>query len=274
MKWLILRRLCQLSILGLFLLGPVAGLWILKGDLAGSRLFGFIPLSDPLTLLQTMIAGHLPSLTAIIGMIIVLGLYLVLGGRVFCSWVCPVNIITDTAGWLQKRTPLKSAGSTGPVLRYWVLGLVLLLAGLSGAAIWEDVNPANVMARSLIFSLPDSLWMGAALFLAGLLIKGGWCRVCPTGALYALLGRFSLFKIHVQDVEKCDNCRACYEVCPEPQVLVQPLQKDQLSPVIHSGCCSNCGRCIDVCPHDIFKFGRKTNSNTPSWLEGNETKRS
>jgi len=134
MKWLILRRLCQLSILGLFLLGPVAGIWILKGDLAGSRLFGFIPLSDPLTLLQTMIAGHLPSLTAIIGLVIVLGLYLVVGGRVFCSWVCPVNIITDTAGWLQKKTPLKTAGSTGPVLRYWGLGLVLLLAALSGAA--------------------------------------------------------------------------------------------------------------------------------------------
>ncbi len=256
MKWLILRRICQLGILAIFLLGPLAGIWILRGDLAGSRLFGFLPLGDPLTLFQTMAARHWPAFTAIIGVVIVIAFYLLVGGRVFCSWVCPVNLITDTAAWLRKKTPLKTAGTFSPNLRYWMLGLVLLAALLSGMTLWEDVNPANVMARSTIFTMEDALWMGGALFLAGLLIRGGWCRICPTGALYSLLGRFSLIKIRIQDLDKCDNCRACYEVCPEPQVLVKPLQEDT-STVVASGQCSNCGRCIDVCPHSIFRFGRR-----------------
>jgi ferredoxin-type protein NapH len=32
-KWLLLRRISQLSILALFLLGPLAGIWIVKGNL-------------------------------------------------------------------------------------------------------------------------------------------------------------------------------------------------------------------------------------------------
>ncbi len=265
MKWLLLRRLSQLTVLGLFLLGPLAGLWILRGDLAGSRLFGFLPLGDPLTLLQTLLARHVPSATAVVGVLIILALYLVLGGRVFCSWVCPVNIISDTAAWLQRRLPLKTVAAFGPSLRYWLLGLVLVMALVSGAALWEDVNPVNVTARSLVFFLPDVLWMILLLFMVGLLTRGGWCRICPTGALYALLGRFSLFRVHLQNVDTCDNCRACYQVCPEPQVLVRPLQaKDAEQPVIDSGCCSNCGRCIDVCPHDIFRFDRRFRSNAPS----------
>ena len=35
-KWLLLRRLSQFAILGLFLLGPMAGLWIIKGSMSAS----------------------------------------------------------------------------------------------------------------------------------------------------------------------------------------------------------------------------------------------
>lgn len=257
MKWLILRRISQLSILGLFLLGPLVGIWILRGDLAGSTLFGFIPLGDPLTLLQTLFAGHLPELTAFIGVGLILFFYLLAGGRVFCSWVCPVNIINDCAGWLQKKLPMKAGGTLGASLRYWLLGLVLLAAAGTGVVLWEDVSPVNVVSRSIIFLTQDAIWMGLVLFLFGLLMKGGWCRICPTGALFALLGKFSLFRVRIQNLEKCDNCNACYEVCPEPQVLTAPLKKDNDLLLIQSGQCSNCGRCIDVCPHTVFRFGRR-----------------
>jgi len=35
-RWLLLRRMSQLGILGLFLLGPWAGIWIVKGNLTSS----------------------------------------------------------------------------------------------------------------------------------------------------------------------------------------------------------------------------------------------
>jgi len=257
MKWLILRRISQLTVLGFFLFSSLTGIWVLRGDLAGSTLFGFIPLSDPLTLLQTMLSGHWPELTALVGVVIILLFYLLAGGRVFCSWVCPVNIINDSAVLLQKKMPLKPGGTLGSSLRYWLLAAVLLAALVSGTTLWEGVSPVNVFSRSVIFGLQSAVWMGAALFIFGLLLKGGWCRICPTGALFGLLGRFSLFRVRIQNLDKCDHCNACFEVCPEPQILSRPLNKEAQVTIIASGHCTNCGRCIDVCPHAVFRFGRR-----------------
>ncbi|MDP3687171.1 MAG: quinol dehydrogenase ferredoxin subunit NapH, partial [Sulfurimicrobium sp.] len=49
-KWLLLRRTSQLGILALFLLGPFAGIWIVKGNLAYSLTLDILPLADPYVL--------------------------------------------------------------------------------------------------------------------------------------------------------------------------------------------------------------------------------
>ena len=108
-KWLLARRFSQLSILGLFLLGPWFGVWIVKGNLNSSLTLDLLPLSDPYVLLQSLVAGHTVELTAITGALIVLGFYVLLGGRVFCAWVCPVNLVTDVAHWSRERLGLVGA---------------------------------------------------------------------------------------------------------------------------------------------------------------------
>lgn len=108
-QWLLMRRATQLSILGLFLLGPLAGIWWIKGNLSASLFLDTIPMADPFLLLQTLFTGHLPEMTAIIGAAIIFGFYFFVGGRVFCSWVCPVNIVTDSAGWLRRRLGLRKS---------------------------------------------------------------------------------------------------------------------------------------------------------------------
>ncbi|MFG5142196.1 quinol dehydrogenase ferredoxin subunit NapH, partial [Campylobacter lari] len=50
MKYLILRRIVQFSILILFSIGACS--FILKGNLSSSVLFSTIPLSDPFALMQ------------------------------------------------------------------------------------------------------------------------------------------------------------------------------------------------------------------------------
>ena len=59
-KWLLLRRISQLSILGLFLLGPLAGIWIVKGNLSSSLTLGVLPLTDPFLVAQQLAAGQWP----------------------------------------------------------------------------------------------------------------------------------------------------------------------------------------------------------------------
>jgi ferredoxin-type protein NapH len=256
-RWLVLRRASQLAILLLFLSGPWFGLWLLKGNLSASLIVDRVPLTDPFLLLQSLAALHWPASTALTGAAIVLVFYLVFGGRSFCSWVCPVNIVTDAAAWLRRRLGIKSGRAPDAATRYWLLGAVLVATAISGALVWEWVNPVSLIHRALIFALPGALWVVAAVFLYDLLVVSrGWCgHLCPVGAFYGLLGRVALTRVSAARRSACNDCLDCFVVCPEPQVIRPALkQQGQQHPLIFSGNCSNCGRCIDVCDQQVFKI--------------------
>ena len=172
-RWLVLRRLSQLSVLGLFagsgaLAGWLGGVWVLKGNLTASRVLDTVPLTDPFVLAQSLAAGHLPQLTALLGAVIVAGFYLVVGGRVFCSWVCPVNLVTDCAGWSRRRLGLKGGRMPPRSLRRWLLGSVLLASAFSGSMVWELVNPVSLLHREILFGAGIGLVLGdAACYVLG-----------------------------------------------------------------------------------------------------------
>ena len=108
-RYLILRRVTQVGILLLFLSGPWFGVWIAKGNLSSSMTLGVLPLTDPFALAQVLMTRHWPELTALVGVALALVFYAVVGGRIFCSWVCPVNMATDGASWLRRRLGLELA---------------------------------------------------------------------------------------------------------------------------------------------------------------------
>ena len=56
-KWLLARRCSQLGILALFLLGPLAGVWIVKGNLSYSLTLNTLPLTDPYVFLQSLVVN-------------------------------------------------------------------------------------------------------------------------------------------------------------------------------------------------------------------------
>ena len=196
-KWLILRRISQLAILALFLVGPLAGLWIVKGNLAYSLTLNTLPLADPYVLLQSLLAGHIPEKMALIGVAIVLAFYFLVGGRVYCSWVCPVNMVTDAAAWLRGRFGIKGGAHISRKLRYWVLGMTLVLAAVTGTIAWELINPVSMLHRGLIFGIGMAWAIVLAVFLLDLFVSANaWCgHVCPVGAFYSLLGKWSPLRV-------------------------------------------------------------------------------
>jgi ferredoxin-type protein NapH len=257
-KWLLLRRASQIGILALFLLGPLAGIWIVRGNLSSSMTLGVLPLTDPFVLLQSIFAGAPPHATAITGAAIVVLLYLAVGGRAYCAWVCPVNIVTDAAAWLRDRLGIRGGRAPSPEIRYWLLAGTLAAAFATGALAWEFVNPVSMLHRAIIFGGALAWSVVAAVFVFDLAIASrGFCgHVCPQGALYALVGRASLVRVSAHRRLDCDDCADCYAVCPEPAVIPPALKPRDpgASPVIASGACTNCGRCIDVCSKDVFRF--------------------
>ena len=265
-RYLLARRFCQLAILALFLLGPVSlrawgEVWILKGNLSNSSLLETVPLLDPFVFLQMLAAGAVGiGGTALVGVLIVSLFYALVGGRVFCSWVCPLNMVTDAARWSRRKLQLKGGGRLKPHTRLFMLAAVLVVSLVTGRLSYELINPVSVLHRGIIFGFGLGWAIVLAVFLFDLLfVKDGWCgHLCPQGALYGLIGRFALLRVQAKKRKACDDCMECYEVCPENHVIPPALKGAHgEGPVILSADCTNCGRCIDICDEQVFRFGAR-----------------
>lgn len=218
-----------------------------------------------------LISGHIPELSLLIGAALVILFYALAGGRVFCSWVCPVNLVTDSASWLRRKLNLPRTSELPRNLRYYLLALVLLLPLLTGNLIWEWINPVPLVYRAVLFGSLSGLWILAAIFLLDLFIaERAWCgHLCPTGALFGLIGKWSPIKIVASKASACDNCMDCFAVCPERQVL-KPALKGQ-NPVITSPDCTQCGRCIDVCAKRVFRYQTRFTATQAQLSSGDST---
>lgn len=255
-RYLLLRRIVQASIVLLLVAGNEFGWRLLQGNLSTSRLLGTVTLADPYALLQVLCTGTLVGTEALLGGAIVVLFFGILGGRVFCSWVCPLNVVTDLAASLRRATGLGRwlpSRAISRNARYWVLGMGLVLSALLGIAAFERISPISMLHRGLVYGMGLGWTMIAAVFLLDLFaVPEGFCgHLCPLGGMYAVIGRFGMLKVRHRE-DRCSRCMRCLERCPEPQVL--PMVGRQSGPVT-SGECTNCGRCIDVCPDQAMSFG-------------------
>jgi ferredoxin-type protein NapH len=257
-RYLIGRRVTQMGILTLFITSfrldwKLGGVEILEGNLTASKFIGIIPLSDPFAVLQILATGSSLIFDVLLGAAIVAVFYIIVGGRVFCSWVCPVNLITDSAQRIRSKIRPPLVLKINRQARYYILALAFLLSALSGVAAFEWVSPISMLHRELIFGMKFGWAAVATIFFFDLFIqKQAWCgHLCPLGAFYSILGKFSLLRIRF-DKETCTKCGDCHRICPEPQVLnLNVIFQDGM---VYSGNCTNCGRCITRCPEDCFQF--------------------
>lgn len=262
----ILRRFSQLFFLALFLTGPLFGFWIAKGTIASSMTLNILPLTDPFVLVQSLATRHWPEGLALIGGGIVLAAYLLLGGRSYCAWVCPLNPVTDFAAYLRRKLGITTSAKLRAETRnYFAVGLVIMSA-LTGMLAWELVNPITALHRALVFGAFFGLLPALAIFLFDLLVaKHGWCgHLCPVGAAYGAIGKVSLLRVSAPQRSACDDCMDCFAVCPEPHVITPALRggKTGASPVILSADCTLCGACIDTCPERVFAFTHRFDVRT------------
>ncbi len=262
-RYLLLRRAVQVLVLLLFAAGNGYGWKVLQGDLSSSRLLGMVPLSDPYALLQVAFTGAVIGTEALLGGLLVVLIFAVVGGRAFCGWICPLNIVTDLAGSVRRAAGFDA--TPAPLVisrkaRYWTLGLGLVLSSVLGIASFEWISPVSMLHRGLLFGMGAGWTVIGAVFLFDLfVVRQGFCgHLCPLGGFYALIGRASIVRVR-HDADRCSRCMQCVERCPEPQVL--PMVGNR-SGFIASGECTNCGRCVDVCPDDAMEFALRLAGTT------------
>ena len=145
-KYRFVRRLIELVVI-LILLSPAFGFTFFNGSLIGSTLLG-VPLTDPLAFFEYLFASKSIYLVSTLGVIIVLGFYFVLRGRTFCSYICPIHLISEVNGKLHDRFKIKSI--VFPLeIKYWVLGLTLFLSFIFSLPFFTSISPIGIISRFL-----------------------------------------------------------------------------------------------------------------------------
>ncbi len=274
-RYLLARRLVQVTVLLTFYgtahwAWGIAGRPLLAGNLSSSMILGTVPLADPFAVLQILLSGHWLRWEVLAGAALVLGLYAIVGGRSFCAWVCPVNLVADGAERVRERLGLRSGLHLPRQIRYVVLTLSLLLSALLGIAAFEWVSPIGILHRELIYGIGFGAAALAGLFIFdALVLRHGWCgHLCPLGAFWAQVGRVARVRVAF-DESTCTQCGDCLKVCPEPQVL--NLKAAAQAGMVRSGECTHCARCISVCPEQSLAFSWRAHiEQTASAADHNE----
>ena len=119
-----------------------------------------------------------------------------------------LEMLTDAAAWLRHRLGLPPGRVPPRATRYWLLFGVLAAAAATGSLVWEVVNPVTLLPRELLFGFSSGIAVVVAVFIYDFLVAPrGWCgHLCPMGAFYAILGRYSLIRVRARRRDACTDC--------------------------------------------------------------------
>lgn len=230
----------------------------------------------PLGALEAMIGSRSIAVHLLIALAVVVAIVL-LTGRAFCSWVCPVPLLSDFFKTKKRRREEAaerveaadvarrrfSEGVKSPCAKQKLDSRhVVLLGALGSTAVFGFpvfclVCPIGLTFATLIgvvrlvgFNEPSwGLLLFPAILLLELVFFRKWCtHICPMGALLSLLSRFSKTFKPTVDESKClrcagdDLCGACAASCPEH---IDPQSNKGLVAIEE---CTRCGKCAETCP--------------------------
>jgi len=245
----------------LFTLSFWVDVQILEGSLTASRLLGF-HLADVYSSLLVMLAQKHVAVNLVIGASTIALFWGLLGGRAFCSWVCPYHLVAEWAEMLHLRLARRGVVSDHPIHRgvrtaFWVL--FGLLALVTGQTLFLALNPIGILSRAVVYGASLALvWVAALLAFEVVYARRAWCRyVCPIGLTYGLLGATAPVRV-TYDLEACAHEGECRKVCEVSHVLDLTIKGRAEEPKLDVGPdCTRCGLCVDVCPTGALRYELK-----------------
>jgi ferredoxin-type protein NapH len=234
---------------------------ILEGALTASRFVGF-HLIDVNSALQVMLAHKHLIVNLVIGTLTVVAFWMLLGGRTFCSWVCPYHFVAEWAEklhlWLAaKKLVSDQTMSRGLRTAFWIVFAVAALG--TGYTVFEAISPTGILSRALIYGPGLALlWVLALLLFEVVISRRAWCRyACPIGLTYGVVGILSPVRIKYS-LQGCFHEGDCRKVCLVPHVLDTVIKGRAADTEVTLGPdCTRCGLCVDTCPTGSLNFDIK-----------------
>ncbi|MBL8318030.1 MAG: NapH/MauN family ferredoxin-type protein [Burkholderiaceae bacterium] len=245
----------------LFTVSYLLDIQVLEGALTASRFIGF-HLIDLNSALQVMLAHKHVITNLVIGTLTVATGWMLLGGRTFCSWVCPYHLLSEWAEklhlWLARKK-LVSDQHMDRRLRvaFWVAFALAALA--TGYTVFEAISPTGIVSRALIYGPGLALlWVAALLLFEVVISRRAWCRyACPIGLTYGVVGIFAPLRVKY-NLQNCLHEGDCRKVCLVPHVLETVIKSRAADVDVPLGPdCTRCGLCVDQCPTGSLTFDVK-----------------
>ena len=161
-------------------------------------------------------------------------------GRIWCSLVCPVGTFQEII-WLISRRENESRPS------YFYKYILLLITAVVIYFFHQQI------LSFIMGHLTFVLWVSgiSRLLIAVLTVFKGrfFCTdICPFGALYGLIAKFSIFRIHQGN--DCMCCSMCEGVCPSGCIETGEEHVNNVT-------CIKCLRCFNVCDSNGMNYGIK-----------------
>ncbi|TAK48175.1 MAG: NapH/MauN family ferredoxin-type protein [Xanthobacteraceae bacterium] len=257
-KWRNRRWISIIVINLVFLLSYKLDIQVVEGALTASRVFGF-HFADLNSSLQVMLAYKEVLINLLIGTGTVFTVYLLFGGRSFCSWACPYHLVSELAEKLHLRLARARLVKDHPLhrgTRTVLYGVFALLAFVTGYTVFEVINPVGILSRALIYGTASGLlWVAGLLLVEIFWSRRFWCRyVCPIGLTYGMAGTIAPVRIRYNS-SRCLHEGKCRTVCLVPHVLDMTkmgYSKDVVNMVGPD--CTRCAMCLDACPTGALTF--------------------
>ena len=237
----------------------------------------------PLGALSAMLAAKMMIPRALVSLVFFV-IIVLLVGRAFCAWVCPVPVVSKIRQIFSKKGSdsdlpkevdksaltehekkyLRAAcgGSCATVhktldSRHIVLGGSLLSAAIFGFPVFCLVCPIG-LSFALIFFLVRAFGFGdpswaliiiPVVLILELVVFRKWCHwICPVSALMSLVAKGNKTVLPTVDTDKCLESKGV-ECSACAHVCPEGINlHDPASVKANLNECTRCHACVDVCP--------------------------
>ncbi len=256
-----LRRIVQGATLLLFIAIPflnLSGINFVTGTLY-SMAIGSLTMSDPLVVVQHVLAAKELFVPLLLSAIIPVLLALALG-PVFCGWMCPQGFISEMVEAVRQRMKPRANSRDAPrkgalwVKMKWLILIVGLVgAGLFSLPLFNYISAPGIITMQIANAVflgsvgPELVLIAAILGFEILWFRRGWCKVvCPIGSALIAMKTPATLRIEHDQGHRC-NTNACGVACVTScQLAIDPRISKQM------WLCTNCAACIDACPDDAL----------------------